>query len=101
MSSSVHTSSPGAYLAVFAALLTLTAATVWVASFDLGVYNDVAAMGIAAIKATLVALIFMNVRFSTKMTKLTVIAGLMWLLIFFLLTFADYGTRGVFGVAGK
>jgi len=50
------------YYTVFAALLVLTALTVWIAFYDLGVLNDVAALGIAAIKATLVVLFFMHVR---------------------------------------
>jgi cytochrome c oxidase subunit 4 len=100
-SSPIHVSSVGTYLAVFGALMVLTASTVWVAYFDLGVLNDVAAMGIAATKGTLVILFFMHVRYSTKLTKLTVMAGFVWLFILFLLTFSDYMTRGVFGVAGK
>lgn len=105
--SSVHVSSVGTYLAIFAALMVLTALTVYAAYFDfeamfgLTAMNDVVAMIIAVTKATLVILFFMHVRHSTKLTKLTVVAGFVWLFIFFLLTFSDYLTRGVFGVAGK
>jgi len=99
--SSVHVSPVGTYLAIFGALLVLTATTVWVAYFDFGVLNDVVAMAIAVAKATLVILFFMHVRYSTKLTKLTVVGGFVWLFIFFLLLFADYFTRGVFGPAGK
>jgi len=106
-SPAIHVSSVGTYLAVFGALMVFTALTVWAAYFDfeamfgLTAMNDVVAMAIAVTKATLVILFFMHVRYSTKLTKLTVVAGFVWLFIFFLLTFSDYLTRGVFGVAGK
>lgn len=99
--SSVHISSVPSYLAIFGGLLVLTAITVWVAFYDFGVMNDLVAMAIAVVKATLVILFFMHVKYSTKLTKLTVIAGFVWLFIFFLLLFADYLTRGVFGPLGK
>lgn len=98
---SVHVSPIGTYLAIFGTLLVLTAVTVWVAFFDLGAWSDVVAMAIAITKATLVILFFMHVKDSTKLTKLTVMAGFVWLLILILLTFQDYFTRGLFGVAGK
>lgn len=89
------------YLFVFLSLLTLTALTVAVAFIDLGVFNNVAALGIAAIKATLVVLYFMHVRYSVRMIPLTAGAGLLWLGILFLLTLADYQSRGWLGVPGK
>jgi len=101
---SIHISSIGTYVAIFLALMVLTAATVWVAYYDFGAWNDVVAMGIAVVKATLVVLFFMHVRYSTKLTKLTVVAGFAWLFVFFLLTFSDYLTRTIEafgGVAGK
>ena len=50
-----HVSSRKMYFAVFAALLVLTFATVLVARVDLGVMNDVVALGIAVTKAVLPA----------------------------------------------
>ena len=100
-SSPVHVSPVSTYVAIFAALIVFTAITVWVAFYDFGVMNDLVAMGIAVAKATLVILFFMHVRYSTKLTKLTVIGGFVWLFIFFLLIFSDYLTRGVFGPMGK
>ena len=44
------------YLAVFASLMFLTALTVWVAYQELGMFNDVVALGIACTKATIVIL---------------------------------------------
>lgn len=82
------------YILVFLALMVLTAVTVGVAFVDLGVWNDVVALGIAFIKATLVVMIFMNVRHSARLSKLTVLSGLVWLVILFGLTLTDYMTRG-------
>ena len=52
----------GVYVAVFAALLVLTGATVGVSYIDLGIWNVAAALLIASVKATLVALFFMHLR---------------------------------------
>jgi len=82
------------YILVFLALMVLTAVTVGVAFVDLGIWNDIVALGIAFVKATLVVMIFMNVRHSARLSKLTVLAGLVWLVILFGLTLADYMTRG-------
>ncbi len=89
------------YLMVFFALLVLTATTVGVAFVDLGILNNVVALGIAALKATLVILFFMHVRYSTRLTALVVVSGVLWLGIFVGLTLVDYATRGWLGVAGR
>lgn len=90
-----HVSSRKLYFAIFAALMVLTAATVWVATVDLGVLNDVVAMAIAVTKALLVLLFFMHVRYSTRLTALTALGGFFWLGILIFLTLSDYLTRGV------
>jgi cytochrome c oxidase subunit 4 len=82
------------YFAVFFALLVGTGLTVYAAKLDLGRYNAVVALGIATIKATLVALFFMHVwHASEKLTKLVVIAALFFLLLLLGLTMSDYATR--------
>lgn len=90
-----HVTSRKVYLLIFAALMVLTAATVVVAKIDLGVLNDVVAMGIAVAKALLVLLFFMHVRYSTRLTVLTAVGGFLWLAILISLTLGDYLTRGV------
>ena len=80
-------------VSVFLALIVLTATTIGVSYIDLGDWNIVAAITIAVIKASLVAWIFMNVRHSTTLMKLFVVAGLIWLGIMMVFTFADYTTR--------
>jgi cytochrome c oxidase subunit 4 len=89
------------YVAVAVALLVLTAITVAVAFVDLGAFNNVVALSIAVVKATLVILFFMHVRYSTPLTWLTVIGGFFWLLILLALTYGDYLSRGWLGVPGK
>ena len=98
---SAHAPSRKPYFLVFATLMVLTGLTYWVATLDLGPFNDVVALGIAATKAVLVVLIFMHVRHSTRMTKVTVVTGFFFLAIMLALTMADYLSRGVLGIPGK
>ena len=72
----------------------LTALTVWVATFDLGRWNAIMALSIAVVKATLVVLYFMHVRYSSKLTWVFVCAGIIWLIILFAFTLSDFLTRG-------
>jgi cytochrome c oxidase subunit 4 len=82
------------YFAVFFALLVGTALTVFAATLDLGPFNAAVALGIATVKATLVALFFMHVwHASEKLTKLVVIGALFFLLLLLGLTMTDYATR--------
>lgn len=90
----MHIVSRKVYLLTFTALVALTLLTVWVAAFDLGRLNTVVALTIAFIKAGLVAMIFMHVRHSSRLTKVVVVGGLFWLMILFVLTISDYLTRG-------
>jgi cytochrome c oxidase subunit IV len=92
---SLHIMANKVYYLIFGALLVLTGVTVAVAFVDLGVLNDVVAMAIAVLKASLVILFFMHVKYSSRVTKLTVAGGFIFLGIFFLLIMCDYLTRGV------
>jgi cytochrome c oxidase subunit 4 len=82
------------YFAVFAALIVLTATTTAVSFLDLGPWNTVVALGIAFLKATLVVLFFMHVKYSPRLTQITVGGGLLWLAILILITLSDFMTRG-------
>jgi cytochrome c oxidase subunit 4 len=62
---------------------------------DLGKWNPVVALAIACTKATLVILYFMHVRYSSKLTVLTVSAGFFWLMILITLSLTDYLTRSI------
>ena len=90
----MHVTSIKVYLAIFFALMVLTAVTVGVAFVDLGAFSDVVALAIAVFKASLVVLFFMHVRYSRPMTKLTIVASFFWLAILIALTLSDYLTRG-------
>ena len=90
-----------AYFAVFIALLLLTAVTIEVAFVDLGVLNNIVALSIAVLKALLVVLFFMHVRWSNKLTQVVVASGFLWLAILVAFTLGDYFTRGLLGVPGK
>ena len=78
------------YLAVFAALLTLTGITVWAARHDFGALNTPVALGIAVLKAVLVILFFMHVKYSPRLTKLVVVSAFVWLAIMIVGTLQDY-----------
>jgi cytochrome c oxidase subunit 4 len=81
------------YYTVFGILMLCTYLTVQIAFFDLGAFNTVAALAIAAFKATIVVLFFMHVRYSTRLTWLVVVGSILWLGILLTLTFSDYLTR--------
>ena len=96
-----HIDSVGTYVKVLLALLVATGVTTAVARVDLGAFSTIVALGIACVKMLLVALFFMHIRHSTKLTKLVVLGGLLWLAILLLLTLTDFATRGILGVPGK
>jgi cytochrome c oxidase subunit 4 len=82
------------YTIVLTALLVLTATTCAVSFIDMGRMNAVVAVVIAFAKASLVALIFMHLRYSRRLMSVVVAAGLFWLGILIALTMSDYLTRG-------
>ena len=96
-----HVDSVATYTIVWVSLLIATAVTSAVAFIDLGPFSVVVALAIAVLKMLLVALFFMHVRHSTKLTRLVVMVGLMWLGILITLSMADFITRGWIGVPGK
>lgn len=88
-----HVTPVKTYVLIFVALMVLTALTVVAANFDLGWANNVVALTIAVTKAVLVVLFFMHVRYSTRLTALTALAGIFWLAILIGITLTDYLTR--------
>ncbi len=96
------------YIGVFILLMIMTGLTVFVARFDLGAIfenvpalksvsgalNALIALTIAVVKATAVVLIFMHVRWSSRLTQVIVVAAVFWLLIMLSFTISDYVTRG-------
>ena len=68
--------------------------TAWVAYFNFpGPLNAVVALTIAVVKATLVVLYFMHVRYSPRLIWLVIAAALFWIALLFALTISDYSTR--------
>jgi cytochrome c oxidase subunit 4 len=88
-----HIVGPGVYVVILFALLVGTGLTVWASFVDLGAWNPIIALAIATTKATLVVLYFMHVRYSSKLTMLTIGAGIFMFLVLISLTLADYISR--------
>ena len=86
---------PRLYLVIISILIALTCATWAIAFIDLGIWNPVVALTIAVIKAVLVILFFMHVRYSSTLTKVTVGAGFFWLLLMITLSLSDYLSRSL------
>ena len=91
---SEHIVSVKLYFVIFLALLFGTILTAWVAFFNFpGPLNAIVALTIACIKAALVILYFMHMRYSSRLIRVVFGAALFWLAIMFALTFSDYSTR--------
>ena len=96
-----HVVSRKTYIVVWVALMALMVLTAGLSRIDLGEWSTVVAMVIAVIKALLVILFFMHVRYEDqKITWVVVIAGFFWLGILLALSMTDYLIRGYLGVAG-
>ncbi len=88
-----HVSPISLYITIFAALMILTAVTVGAAFVNLGQFNFLVAMIIAAFKASLVVWYFMHVKYQSQLTKLTVATGLFFLAILLGMMLIDYTGR--------
>lgn len=89
------------YLLVCAALLLFTFVTYQAAFLNLGLLQTPVALAIAAAKAILIVLFFMNARYSAGITRVVMVAGLLWFGILMIGIMDDYITRGWLGVPGK
>jgi cytochrome c oxidase subunit IV len=89
------------YTVIFLALIVLTFVTTGVAYIDLGAFSVVVALAIACVKMLLVALWFMHVRHSPRLTKLVLAGGLLWFAILIAFTLSDIMTRGWIGSGGR
>ena len=76
-----HIVSPKTYYKVFAALMVLLFLTVAAAEIDHAVLNTVIALVIAGIKALLIILIFMHVKYSSRLTQVLAVVGFVWLVL--------------------
>jgi cytochrome c oxidase subunit 4 len=102
---SLHVITPKTYVAIFLALMVGTALTVAAAFVDLGALtgfaalNDIVMLSIAVAKAVLVILFFMHVKYSGRLTALTVASGFVFLALLMGIVVLDYASRGV--IPGK
>ncbi len=84
-----HISSPTQLLTIFGALLALTALTVWAATWPVGNFDVWIALGIAGIKAGLVAAYFMHLRYDQPTNSLLLIFSVGTVVLFLSVTLAD------------
>lgn len=89
------------YALVFATLIALTWVTAYVATIDLGRMNIYVALSIAIFKASLVVLFFMHVKYGSRLTKMIVCVGVLWLMFLLFVVMSDVWTRGWMGVPGR
>jgi cytochrome c oxidase subunit 4 len=82
------------YLTVGGVLLFLTVVTVLASQISLGILNTPLALGIATLKATIVALFFMHLIHDERMNMVVFASGVLFLAIFIALTVLDPLTRG-------
>ena len=87
---------PKIYVIIFGILLCFTALTLGASYLELGVFNAVVALTIAVIKAVLVILFFMHVKYSSRLISTVILGGLFWLSILLALTLSDFMSRGWF-----
>jgi cytochrome c oxidase subunit IV len=88
------TSSLTTYIVVYLALVLLTLLTCSVSFLhETPAWHTIVGMGIATLKAALVALFFMHLLYSGRVTWLVVLAALLWFAILLGLTLSDYLTR--------
>ncbi|PKN59443.1 MAG: hypothetical protein CVU56_00950 [Deltaproteobacteria bacterium HGW-Deltaproteobacteria-14] len=84
-----------AYLGVFGALMVLTALTVLVSEMNLGSAALAVAMVVAAIKSAFVIGFFMHLKYDTRFHSFVFFGTLLFIGIFFLMTFIDINTRAL------
>ena len=89
------------YFLVFFALIVLTWVTTYISTIDLGKWNIFVALAIAIFKASIVALFFMHVYYSTRLTKMIVLCSVFWLILLLFITMTDIWTRTWMGVPGR
>lgn len=89
------------YAFTWIALLILALLTTLIGLADLGPFNMVIALTIAAAKACLIAAFFMHGLYEGKLVRLVVAGAVIWFLIMVSLTLGDYITRGWLPFPGK
>jgi cytochrome c oxidase subunit IV len=88
-----HAVAPRLYVAVWAALVICTSITVSVSFLDMQRFTVFTAMVIATVKAGLVLLYFMHIRFEKPLFAVMILFVLATYAIFIILMFSDYSFR--------
>jgi cytochrome c oxidase subunit 4 len=81
------------YLFTFLSLLGLTALTTLLGFVDMGPFNTIVALLLAAVKASLIAAFFMHALYESKLVRVVLAGGVIWFLILITITMSDYITR--------
>jgi cytochrome c oxidase subunit 4 len=82
------------YVGVIAWLMVLLIVTLGAAAVDLGMLNLPIAMLIAVVKAAIVMVFFMHLKYSSKLVVLFATIAFLFLAIMFVFSFNDYAARG-------
>jgi cytochrome c oxidase subunit 4 len=90
---SQHIVSVKVYASVLLALLSLLALTVAAGLIERPAVGLSIALSIASIKAVLIVLFFMHVRYDTPVVRLAAVAGFLWLALLIGLSMSDFLTR--------
>jgi len=78
------------YFFTFLGLLSLTLLTTLLGFLDMGPFNAIVAVAIAAMKASLIAAFFMHALYESKLVRVALAGGVIWFLILVSLTASDY-----------
>ena len=81
------------YLLVYVALLVLLGITMAVSQLQLGLWNPVVNLSIAALKAGLIAWFFMHLDESSALVRIFAIAAILWVSGLFIGGLTDWLTR--------
>ena len=88
-----HVMSPNALLTVFGLLVALTMVTVAAAQVSFGAWEVWVSLGIASVKASLVAVYFMHLRYDKPFNGVVFVSSLMFVALFLGLTLMDLQSR--------
>lgn len=82
------------YVFTWLGLLGLTLLTALIGFIDLGQFNIVISVAIAALQVSLIGGFFMHALYEKTLVRIIIGAAIIWFLIFETLTLGDYMTRG-------
>jgi cytochrome c oxidase subunit IV len=89
-----HAPATRVYYIVYIALMILLLLTVGVHWLEWGIWGTVAALTLAVVKAVLVVLYFMHVRYSSRLVWVFALSGFIWLALLLGGLLSDYMSRG-------